>query len=56
MSKVLTTIEELLSQDNARLPISLLKIQDRAAVRKETERDIGAIWLLADDALRMPRV
>jgi hypothetical protein len=52
MSKLMTTIEELLSQDNARLRMSLLKIKDRASARKEMDRDMGAIWMLADDALR----
>jgi hypothetical protein len=56
MSKLLTTIEELLSQDNARLRIALLKIKDRASVRKETDREIGAIWMLADDALRVTQL
>jgi hypothetical protein len=46
------TLDEMLARDNALLRMALTKIKDRAAVRKDRDRDIGAVWVMADGALR----
>lgn len=46
------TLEEMLARDNALLRAALTKIKDRAAARKDRDRDLGAVWLMADETLR----
>ena len=49
---IVPTLEEMLARDNALLRLALTKIKDRAATRKDRDRDIGAVWLMADEVLR----
>jgi hypothetical protein len=46
------TLDEMLARDNAILRTALVKVKNRSDPRKDTDRDIGAIWLIAEDALR----
>jgi hypothetical protein len=46
------TLDEMLARDNAILRMALVKIKNRADRRKDTDRDIGGVWLIADEALR----
>ena len=46
------TLDEMLARDNALLRMAVVRIKNRADQRKDTDRDIGAIWLIAEDALR----
>ena len=46
------TLDELLARDNGLLRMALVKIKDRAATRKDRDRDLGAVWVMADGALR----
>ncbi len=46
------TLDEMLARDNALLRMALVKIKNRSDQRKNTDRDIGAVWLIAEDALR----
>jgi hypothetical protein len=49
---IVPTLDEILARDNALLRLALTKIKDRAATRKDRDRDLGAVWFMADDALR----
>jgi hypothetical protein len=49
---IVPTLDEMLARDNALLRMALTKIKDRAATRKDRDRDLRAIWLMADEALR----
>jgi hypothetical protein len=46
------TLDEMLARDNALFRMALVKIKNRSDQRKDTDRDIGAIWLIAEEALR----
>jgi hypothetical protein len=50
---IVPTLDEMLARDNALLRMALTKIKDRAATRKDRDRDLGAVWLMADEALRV---
>jgi hypothetical protein len=49
---IVPTLDEMLARNNALLRLALTKIKDRAAARKDRDRDLGAIWLIADEALQ----
>jgi hypothetical protein len=49
---IVPTLDEMLARDNALFRMALVKIKNRADQRKDTDRDIGAVWLIADEALR----
>jgi hypothetical protein len=49
---IVPTLDELLARDNGLLRMALVKIKDRAATRKDRDRDLGAVWVMADGALR----